>query len=342
MKIDLFDFDLPPSLIAQSPAMKRDESRLLVYHRQRQEIEHRHFFDLPHYLLPTDILVRNNTKVIPARLFGTKVFTNAHVELLLLDDLGNGQYRCLVGNAKVVKVDTQLIFGQGELKATCLGIEEGGVRIFQFYFQGIFLEVLAHLGTVPLPPYIKAQLTDPDRYQTVYAKVPGSAAAPTAGLHFTDALIRDIEKQGPRFLDVTLQIGLGTFKPVKVDDTDAHIMHEERYEVGETTAQTLNIAKANGQRIIAVGTTATRTLEANFRKFGRFEAEHASTNIFITPGYQFQTIAGLITNFHLPKSTLVMMVSALVGRDALLRVYQEAIRAEYRFFSFGDAMLILP
>jgi S-adenosylmethionine:tRNA ribosyltransferase-isomerase len=341
MDIRLFDFHLPPELIAQSPSDHRDHSRLLVYHRQSQTITHRIFKDIGEYLRPTDILIRNNTKVIPARLFGTKTETNAHVELLLLDDLGQGRYRCMVGNAKVVKLNTSIVFGQGELKATCIGIEEDGNRLFQFHFQGIFLEVLAHLGTIPLPPYIKAQLQDPSRYQTVYAKVPGSAAAPTAGFHFTETLIQQLTNRGIQMVDVTLQIGLGTFKPVKVDDTSAHVMHEERYEILEQSAKSLNDAKAKGQRLIAIGTTATRTMEANWQKHHRFVAEKASTNIFITPGYAFQTIDGLITNFHLPKSTLMMMVSALVGRENLLRIYQEAIDQKYRFFSFGDAMLIL-
>jgi S-adenosylmethionine:tRNA ribosyltransferase-isomerase len=341
MDIRLFDFHLPPELIAQSPSEKRDHSRLLVYNRRTKTITHKTFFQINEFLQPTDILVRNNTKVIPARLFGTKPLTKASVELLLLDDLGQGKYRCLVGNAKVVKVGTELIFGDGALKATCLIIEADGARVFQFHFQGIFLEVLSHLGTVPLPPYIKQQLQDPERYQTVYAKIPGSAAAPTAGFHFTEALIQDLAKKGISFVDVTLQIGLGTFKPVKVDNTEDHVMHEERYEMTEKASELLNLGKTKGQRLIAVGTTATRTLEANWQKYQRFQAEKAKTNIFITPGYTFQTIDGLITNFHLPKSTLVMMVSALVGREELMRIYTEAIKQKYRFFSFGDAMLIL-
>ena len=341
MDIRLFDFHLPPELIAQSPSEKRDHSRLLIYNRRTKTITHKTFFQINEFLQPTDILVRNNTKVIPARLFGTKLLTKASVELLLLDDLGQGKYRCLVGNAKVVKVGTELIFGDGALKATCLIIEADGARVFQFHFQGIFLEVLSHLGTVPLPPYIKQQLQDPERYQTVYAKIPGSAAAPTAGFHFTEALIQDLVKKGISFVDVTLQIGLGTFKPVKVDNTEDHVMHEERYEMTEKASELLNLGKTKGQRFIAVGTTATRTLEANWQKYQRFQAEKAKTNIFITPGYTFQTIDGLITNFHLPKSTLVMMVSALVGREELMRIYTEAIKQKYRFFSFGDAMLIL-
>jgi len=341
MDIRLFDFHLPPELIAQSPSEKRDHSRLLIYNRRTKTITHKTFFQINEFLQPTDILVRNNTKVIPARLFGTKLLTKASVELLLLDDLGQGKYRCLVGNAKVVKVGTELIFGDGTLKATCLIIEADGARVFQFHFQGIFLEVLSHLGTVPLPPYIKQQLQDPERYQTVYAKIPGSAAAPTAGFHFTEALIQDLAKKGISFVDVTLQIGLGTFKPVKVDNTEDHVMHEERYEMTEKASELLNLGKTKGQRLIAVGTTATRTLEANWQKYQRFQAEKAKTNIFITPGYTFQTIDGLITNFHLPKSTLVMMVSALVGREELMRIYTEAIKQKYRFFSFGDAMLIL-
>ncbi len=341
MDIRLFDFHLPTELIAQSPSEKRDHSRLLVYNRQDHSITHKAFYQIDEFLRTSDILVRNNTKVIPARLFGTKTATKASVELLLLDDLGRGQYRCLVGNAKVVKVGTEIIFGQGELRATCLIVESDGARIFQFQFQGIFLEVLAHLGTVPLPPYIKQQLKDPNRYQTVYAKVPGSAAAPTAGFHFTETLMSHLSSKGVSFVDVTLQIGLGTFKPVKVEHTEDHVMHEERYEITEKASEILNLAKTNGHRLIAVGTTATRTLEANWQKFGRFKPEKAKTNIFITPGYTFHTINGLITNFHLPKSTLVMMVSAFVGREELLRIYDVAIQQKYRFFSFGDAMLIL-
>jgi S-adenosylmethionine:tRNA ribosyltransferase-isomerase len=341
MDIRLFDFHLPPSLIAQTPSEKRDESRLLVYHRATKTIEHRVFKNIGDYLKADDVLIRNNTKVIPARLFGTKLSTQAHVELLLLDDLGQKQYRCLVGNSKVVKEGTVITFGQGELKATCIKVEEDGNRIFTFDFQGIFLEVLAHLGTVPLPPYIKANLQDPDRYQTVYAKVPGSAAAPTAGFHFTQPLIDQLTNRGIQMVDVTLQIGLGTFKPVKVEKTEDHVMHEERYEVDAYAARALNQAKANQKRLIAIGTTATRTLEANWQKHGKFVSEKAKTNIFITPGYTFSTIQGLITNFHLPKSTLVMMVSAFIGREELLRIYQVAIEQQYRFFSFGDAMFIL-
>jgi S-adenosylmethionine:tRNA ribosyltransferase-isomerase len=241
----------------------------------------------------------------------------------------------------VVKLGTHIQFGAGELIGKCVGIEPDGIRIFQFEFKGIFLEVLAHLGTVPLPPYIKEKLQDPERYQTVYAKIPGSAAAPTAGLHFTEALLNQLTNMGITFADVTLQIGLGTFKPVKVNHVEDHVMHSERYEVLSETATTLNLAKQNHQRLIAIGTTATRTLEANFQKFNKFHPEQSSTNIFITPGYTFQAIDGLITNFHLPKSTLVMMVSALIGREELLRVYHTAIAQHYRFFSFGDSMLIL-
>jgi S-adenosylmethionine:tRNA ribosyltransferase-isomerase len=341
MDINLFDFDLPKELIAQSPTTKRDESRLLVYHRQNQRIEHCLFKDIGKYLSSGDILVRNNTKVIPARLFGTKAETHAHVEILLLDDLGQDTYRCLVGHARVVHLDTKITFENSELTAVCVGVEPEGIRLIKFFYQGIFLEVLAHLGTIPLPPYIKEKLKDPDRYQTVYASIPGSAAAPTAGFHFTEGLIKQLQSKGIDFVDVTLQIGLGTFKPVKVSRTEDHIMHAERYQVSEHAANQLNQAKQTGRRLIAVGTTATRTLETNWRQFNQFQAHQAMTNIFITPGYQFQTINGLITNFHLPKSTLVMMVSAFIGREKLLNIYQEAIAQRYRFFSFGDAMLIL-
>ena len=341
MDISLFDFHLPPELIAQHPPKERLDSRLLVYHRSTKRIEDKMFKDIPQYLTSNDVLIRNNTKVIPARLYGVKPETNAHVELILLDDLGEGRYRCLVGNAKVVKVNTFLTFGDGRLTATCQSIEEEGLRILQFHYQCVFLEVLESLGEIPLPPYIREQLHDKDRYQTVYAKVPGSAAAPTAGFHFTQDLFTSLISQGIQVEDITLQIGLGTFKPVKALNTQDHVMHIERYTIEADVANRLNLAKQAGKRLVAIGTTSCRTLEASLSKHPQFVGESSQTNLFITPGYTFQAIDALITNFHLPKSTLVMLVSALIGREEMLRVYQHAIDHRYRFFSFGDAMLIL-
>jgi S-adenosylmethionine:tRNA ribosyltransferase-isomerase len=341
MDVSLFDFDLPPALIAQHPSDRREFSRLLVYDRQTKTITDRVFKDIVEYFGQNDVFVRNNTKVIPARLFGEKIGTGAHVELLLLDDLSNQTYRCLVGNAKVVKLGTKLSFGDGRLKGVCTAIEEEGVRLIQFEFSGIFLEVLESLGEIPLPPYIKEQLKDKDRYQTVYAKVPGSAAAPTAGFHFTEDIFSQLQQKGVTIEEVTLQIGLGTFKPVKVDNITEHHMHYERYQMTESTAESLNVAKKQGKRIVAIGTTTVRTLESNVLVHQSFKAEQTATNIFITPGFKFQAIDALITNFHLPKSTLVMLISALVGREEMHRIYQHAINHQYRFFSFGDAMLIL-
>jgi S-adenosylmethionine:tRNA ribosyltransferase-isomerase len=341
MDLSLFDFHLPEHLIAQHPPTRRQDSRLLVYDRKTKRIEDRQFSDIGSYLHSTDVLIRNNTKVIPARLYGEKVDTHAHVELILLDDLSNGVYRCLVGNAKVVKQGTMLRFGDGRLTATCLAIEEEGLRIIQFHFQGVFLEVLESLGEIPLPPYIKEHLTDQERYQPLYAKVPGSAAAPTAGFHFTADLFETLVQRGIAIEDITLQIGLGTFKPVKVDRTEDHIMHVERYTIADDVAQRLNTFKQHNRRLIAIGTTSCRTLEANRQHTNEFHGESNQTNLFITPGYQFQAIDALITNFHLPKSTLVMLVSALIGREEMQRVYAHAITQSYRFFSFGDAMFIV-
>ena len=341
MDISLFDFQLPAELIAQHPPKERLDSRLLVYHRSTKMIEDKMFKDIPQYLTSNDVLIRNNTKVIPARLYGVKQETNAHVELILLDDLGEGRYRCLVGNAKVVKVSTFLTFGDGRLTATCQSVEEEGLRILQFHYQGVFLEVLESLGEIPLPPYIREQLHDKDRYQTVYAKVPGSAAAPTAGFHFTQDLFTSLISQGIQVEDITLQIGLGTFKPVKALNTQDHVMHIERYTIEADVASRLNVAKQARKRLVAIGTTSCRTLEASLSKHPQFVGESSQTNLFITPGYTFQAIDALITNFHLPKSTLVMLVSAFIGREEMLRVYQHAIDHRYRFFSFGDAMLIL-
>lgn len=341
MKLSEFDFNLPEELIAQRPLNKRDTSRLMVLNREKQTIEHKHFYDIIDYLQPGDILVRNNTKVIPARLFGIKEETNGHVEVLLLKDLGDDTWECLVGNARIVKIDTVITFGEGLLKAKCIEIKDEGIRVFKMIYTGIFFEILDQLGTMPLPPYIKEKLNDQNRYQTVYAKIEGSAAAPTAGLHFTDEIIEKIKAKGIEILDVTLHVGLGTFRPVKVDDILDHHMHSEFYMIEPDVAKKLNQAKANGQRIIAVGTTSTRTLEANIKKYGKFTATHENTDIFIYPGYQYEAIDCLITNFHLPKSTLLMLISAFASKEFIFKAYQEAIDKKYRFFSFGDSMFII-
>lgn len=341
MKLSEFDFNLPEELIAQRPLDKRDTSRLMVLNREKQTIEHKHFYDIIDYLQPGDILVRNNTKVIPARLFGIKEETNGHVEVLLLKNLGDDTWECLVGNARIVKIDTVITFGEGLLKAKCIKIKDEGIRVFKMIYTGIFFEILDQLGTMPLPPYIKEKLNDQNRYQTVYAKIEGSAAAPTAGLHFTDEIIEKIKAKGIEILDVTLHVGLGTFRPVKVDDILDHHMHSEFYMIEPDVAKKLNQAKANGQRIIAVGTTSTRTLEANIKKYGKFTATHENTDIFIYPGYQYEAIDCLITNFHLPKSTLLMLISAFASKEFIFKAYQEAIDKKYRFFSFGDSMFII-
>lgn len=340
MKLSEFDYDLPEELIAQTPLKQRDTSRLMILNRQHKTIEDKHFYDIIDELHQGDVLVRNNTKVIPARLYGEKKETHGHVEVLLLKDLGHDIWECLVGNARIVKLNTVITFGDGSLKAQCVHIGEEGIRHFQMIYQGIFYEVLDHLGTMPLPPYIKEKLDDQNRYQTVYAKIEGSAAAPTAGLHFTDAILEKLKTKGVDILDITLHVGLGTFRPVKVDDVLEHHMHSEFYIIDELTAQKLNQAKANGQRIISVGTTSTRTLEANFQKYGKFQATQESTDIFIYPGYSFAAIDALITNFHLPKSTLVMLVSAFADKDFIMKAYRHAVEEKYRFFSFGDCMFI--
>ncbi len=340
MKISEFDYHLPEELIAQTPISQRDTSRLMVLNRKTETIEDKHFYDILDYLHSGDILVRNNTKVIPARLYGIKEETNGHVEVLLLKDMGNDIWECLVGNAKIVKLNTIITFGDGSLIAQCIEIKEEGIRIFKMIYEGIFYQVLDKLGIMPLPPYIKERLNDPSRYQTVYAKVEGSAAAPTAGLHFTDEILEKVKKKGIEVLDVTLHVGLGTFRPVKVDDVNDHHMHSEFYMIDEVVAEKLNQAKANDQRIISVGTTSTRTLEANYKKYGQFKATQESTNIFIYPGYQFEAIDALITNFHLPKSTLVMLVSAFANKDYIMKAYHHAVEEKYRFFSFGDCMFI--
>ena len=340
MNINLFDFNLPEELIAQKPSDKRDHSRLLAINKKTHTYEDKNFFDVVDYFHSGDVLVRNNTKVIPARLLGVKEVTNAKCELLLLKDHGNNIWECLTKPAKSLKVGAKVNFGDGKLIAEVVEEKDEGIRLCKMHYEGIFLEVLDQLGKMPLPPYIKKQLVGNDRYQTVYAKYEGSAAAPTAGFHFTDEIFEKLKAKGVTIVDVTLHIGLGTFRPVKVEDTKDHIMHSEEYEMTEVAAEILNKAKKEGRRIVAVGTTSVRTLEANISKYGMFKATKEATNIFIEPGYEFKAVDVLITNFHLPKSTLVMLVSAFMGREFTLEVYQHAIDGKYRFFSFGDSMII--
>lgn len=340
MDISLFDFDLPVELIAQSPASKRDESRLLVIDKNKKTYEDKIFHDILDYLKPGDVLVRNNTKVLPARIFGEKEDTHAHVEILLLRQIKGDIWECLAGNARPIKVGSIITFKNGILKAKCLEVKDEGIRIMEFIYDGIFLEILNEIGNMPLPPYIKKQCEDNSRYQTVYAKVLGSAAAPTAGFHFTKELLEKIKEKGVEILDITLHIGLGTFKPVKEERVEDHVMHSEYFEMSKEVADKLNKAKAEHRRIIAVGTTATRTLEAIMQKYGRFTEAKEETAIFIKPGYKFLAIDALITNFHLPKSTLIMLVSAFMGREFTLEVYKHAVDEKYRFFSFGDSMFI--
>ena len=340
MDINLFDFDLDESLIAQSPSEQRDRSRLLALDKFQKSYKDDFFYNICDYFKPGDVLVRNNTKVIPASLLGVKEDTFAHVEVLLLEEKEKNVWECLCGNAKTIKKGTRIDFGNKKIVGECLEVKDEGIRIIHFEYRGIFLEVLEELGKMPLPPYIKKQISENDRYQTVYAKIEGSAAAPTAGFHFTSEILDKIKEMGVEILDITLHIGLGTFRPVKVKDTKDHIMHSEIYEINEETANKLNAAKKDKKRIISIGTTTTRTLEANVSKYGCFKATKESTNIFIEPGYTFKAIDVLITNFHLPKSTLIMLVSAFAGREFILQSYQHAIDERYRFFSFGDAMII--
>lgn len=340
MDINLFDFYLPEELIAQKPSDKRDHSRLLLINKKTKTYEDKNFFNIIDYLNPGDVLVRNNTKVIPARLHGIKEVTGAHIELLLLKQLEGDVWECLTKPAKSLKVGARVDFGEGKLIGEIIEEKEEGIRLVKFIYKGIFLEVLDSLGKMPLPPYIKKQLCTNDRYQTVYAKYEGSAAAPTAGFHFTEELFDQIKAKGIEVIDITLHIGLGTFRPVKVNDTKDHVMHSELYEISEEAATKLNKAKAEGRRIIAIGTTSVRTLEANMQEYGKFTPTRKSTNIFIEPGYKFLAVDALITNFHLPKSTLIMLVSAFMGREFTLEVYKHAVENKYRFFSFGDSMFI--
>lgn len=334
-----FDFFLPENLIAQTPLEKRDASRLLHLDKCTGEIEHKHFGDIKQYLRAGDCLVLNDSRVLPARLIGARKSGGA-VELVLLRDLGNGTWECLSRPGRKTKPGTELNFGDGELKATVIEVAEGGNRIVKFDYEGIFLEKLEKLGKMPLPPYIKEELQDSERYQTVYSRELGSAAAPTAGLHFTKQLLSEIKEMGVKICYVTLHVGLGTFRPVKADNIEDHEMHSEFCIVSEEVADTVNQTKLDGGRIIAVGTTSCRTLESFTEPDGTLKAKSDWTNIFIYPGYKFKCIDALITNFHLPESTLIMLVSALAGRENVLNAYSVAVKEEYRFFSFGDAMFI--
>lgn len=340
MRVEDFDYDLNEELIAQTPIKDRDTSKLLVLDKKTGEIEHKHFYDIIDYLEKGDTLVLNDTKVLPARLLGEKTDTHAVIEILLLKDLGEDVWECLVKPARRIKVGTIVTFGQGELKAECVKEDNEGIRHFKLIYSGILLEILEHLGTMPLPPYIHEKLKDQSRYQTVYAKEIGSAAAPTAGLHFTKELLKKIEDKGVNIAYVTLHVGLGTFRPVSVDTIEEHKMHSEHYQMTKEVAELLTETKKNNHKIIAVGTTSTRTLETIMTKYNEFKECSGWTDIFIYPGYKFKAIDSLITNFHLPKSTLVMLVSALAGKDNIMNAYKVAQEEKYRFFSFGDAMLI--
>ncbi len=341
MNVEDFNYDLPEELIAQTPLENRTASRLMVLDKKTGEILHKQFKDIKEFLKPGDCLVLNDTKVLPARLFGTKQDTGAHVEILLLKNEEGDRWETLVKPAKRVKVGTVIDIGEGKMKAICRDTLDYGGRILEFSYDGIFYEILEQLGEMPLPPYIKERLEDTDRYQTVFAKERGSAAAPTAGLHFTEELLQEIQDMGVRLAFITLHVGLGTFRPVSVENLEDHEMHSEFYQMTEGTAALLNKVKQEGGRIIAVGTTSTRTLETIAKKHdGVFVGESGWTDIFIYPGYQFKAIDGLITNFHLPKSTLIMLVSAFAGREKILNAYKTAVKERYRFFSFGDAMFI--
>ena len=341
LKTSDFYFDLPQELIAQDPLEDRSASRLLVLHRESGAVEHHTFKEITQFLRPGDCLVLNNTKVLPARLLGTKEDTGAAIEVLLLKRRENDVWETLVKPGKKARPGTRLTFGDGSLRAEVLEVVEEGNRLIRFFYEGIFEEVLDRLGEMPLPPYITHKLEDKNRYQTVYAKYEGSAAAPTAGLHFTEALLQEIREMGVETAFVTLHVGLGTFRPVKVENLSEHHMHSEYYEVTEETAETINRTKEKGGRVICVGTTSCRTIESAAGEDGRVRAGCGNTEIFIYPGYRFKVLDCLITNFHLPESTLVMLVSALAGREQVLAAYQEAIEERYRFFSFGDAMLIV-
>ena len=340
MELKEFYYDLPENLIAQVPIAKRDESRLMVLNRNAQTIEHKIFKDIIDYLEPGDCLVRNNTKVIPARIYGKKE-TGANVEFLLLNNIEGDIWECIVRPGNKLHVGTKVIFGNGLLNAEILEVMEGGTRKVKFIYKGIFNEILDQIGLMPLPPYIHEELKEKDRYQTVYAKYQGSAAAPTAGLHFTNELLEKLQEKGVQIANVTLHVGIGTFRPVKVEKIEEHHMHTEHYYIKKEDADKINEAKKNGKRIISVGTTSCRVLESIADEKGFVKETEGDTSIFIYPGYKFKCIDALITNFHLPESTLLMLVSALAGRDYIMKAYKEAVENKYRFFSFGDAMLII-
>ncbi len=340
MKTHDFWYDLPEELIAQTPLEKRDTSRLCALNRETGEVSHKHFYDIIDYLKPGDCLVMNDSRVLPARLLGHRP-TGGAVEVLLLRDVGDKKWECLCKPGRKMQVGNEVIFGDGELTATVVEVKDDGNRIVEFHYECIFLEVLERLGKMPLPPYIKAELADQERYQTVYSREVGSAAAPTAGLHFTNELLDKIRAKGVKTAFVTLHVGLGTFRPVKAENILEHHMHSELCMMSSETANILNETKANGGRVICVGTTSCRTLESLVNEDGTFEAKSKWTEIFIYPGYTFKAMDGLITNFHLPESTLVMLVSAFAGREHVLNAYNEAVKERYRFFSFGDAMCIL-
>lgn len=335
-----FWYDLPPELIAQTPLKERTASRLLVLNKETGKISHEHFYDLCSHLKKGDCLVMNNTRVIPARLYGTKEKTGGKIEFLLLKRLELDKWEVILKPGKKAKPGSRFEFGGGLLKAEVLEVIEDGNRIVKFEYDGVWEEILDKLGEMPLPPYIKEKLTDRERYQTVYSKIEGSAAAPTAGLHFTNELIEKIRAMGVNIVYVTLHVGLGTFRPVSVDDVENHIMHTEYYNVSKEAADTINRTKENGGRIIAVGTTSVRTLETVADDNGRMHPASGDTSIFIYPGYKFKTVDALVTNFHLPESTLVMLVSALAGKENIFNAYNTAVKEKYRFFSFGDAMFI--
>ena len=339
MKKSDFYFDLPEELIAQTPLERRDASRLLLLDHETREITHKHFFDLPDYLNPGDCLVLNDSRVLPARLMGNRL-TGGAVEVVLLRDLGEGKWECLTRPGRKTKPGTDLTFGEGLLRATVTDALDDGNKVLQFHYDGIFLEILDQLGKMPLPPYIKAELQDRERYQTVYSREIGSAAAPTAGLHFTEELLERIRAKGVKVCFVTLHVGLGTFRPVKEENILDHVMHSEYCMIPEETASIINETKAAGGRVIAVGTTSCRTLESFTEPNGTVLAKGGWTDIFIYPGYSFKCIDALVTNFHLPESTLIMLVSALAGREHILHAYETAVHERYRFFSFGDAMFI--
>ena len=341
MDINQFDYELPKELIAQTPLKERSSSRLLILNKNTGKIKHEHFYNIINYLHKGDVLVLNDTKVIPARIIGTKEDTGAVIELLLLKDHGEDTWECLSKPQKRLKEGTIISFGDGSLRAKVTKLDNDGITFVKLIYNGILLEILERLGTMPLPPYIHEKLDDPDMYQTVYAKDYGSAAAPTAGLHFTEELLERIKEKGIEIIPVTLHVGLGTFRPVMEEDILKHKMHTESYILTSESADRLNKVRERGNKIFVVGTTSTRVLETNLSRYPKFTSEVSDTDIFIYPGYEFKAVDNLITNFHLPKSTLVMLVSALAGKDNIMKAYKEAVDEKYRFFSFGDAMLII-